>query len=204
MFHTSYFQVWISRHEEEVVINQLLSYFLVHASQSIVVSSKIACEFCESSLHEIFNSNTLVLGDSRGQTESLDGSSDTDSDRVNGDLRCYVSLDVFNVHVGNVFEASGETMVFANKRVKYISKVKVGIFVTSIDTAVLVIEFYCDSDSLSQSESRGLCDNAGKLVPFFFGDMLGNQRVLGFDFWEFSHCFVLFVLGRTILLKAER
>merc|ERR1719499_1535386 len=85
-FHTSYLQVWISRHEEEVVIYKLLSDLLVHSSQSIVVSSKIACEFCESSLHEVFNSNTLFLGDSRGQTESLDGSSDTNSDRVYWDI----------------------------------------------------------------------------------------------------------------------
>merc|ERR1711993_166645 len=161
-----------SRHEEEVVINQLLSDFLVHASQSVVVTGKIASEFWESVLHEVFNSNTLVLGDSRGQTESLDGSSNTNSDRVNWDIRANVSLDFFNVHVGNMFEASGETMVFADEWVKDISKVKVGVFVTSIDTAMLVVEFNCDSDSLCQSESRGLCDDSGKFVPFLFGDVL--------------------------------
>ena len=40
-FHTSYLQVWISRHEEEVIIDQLLSDLLVHASQWVVVSGKI-------------------------------------------------------------------------------------------------------------------------------------------------------------------
>ena len=39
--HTSYLQVWISRHEEEVIIDQLLSDLLVHASQWIVFTSKI-------------------------------------------------------------------------------------------------------------------------------------------------------------------
>ena len=39
--HTSYLQVWISRHEEEVIIDQLLSDLLVHASQWVVVSGKI-------------------------------------------------------------------------------------------------------------------------------------------------------------------
>merc|ERR1712088_1250642 len=175
-----------------------------HASPSVVVTGKIASEFWESVLHEVFNSNTLVLGDSRGQTESLDGSSNTNSDRVNWDIRANVSLDFFNVHVGNMFEASGKTMVFADEWVKDISKVKVGVFVTSIDTTMLVIEFYCNSDGLCQSESRGLCDDSGKFVPFLFGDVLGDQGVLRFDFWEFCHCFVLFVLGRTILLKAER
>ena len=39
--HTSYLQVWISRHEEEVIIDQLLSDLLVHASQWVVVTGKI-------------------------------------------------------------------------------------------------------------------------------------------------------------------
>ena len=39
--HTSYLQVGISRHEEEVIIDQLLSDLLVHASQWVVVSGKI-------------------------------------------------------------------------------------------------------------------------------------------------------------------
>ena len=77
--HTSYLQVWISRHEEEVIIDQLLSDLLVHASQWVVVSGKITSELSESSLHEVFNSNTLVLGDSGGETESLDRSSNTNS-----------------------------------------------------------------------------------------------------------------------------
>ena len=40
-FHTSYLQVWISRHEKEVIIDQLLSDLLVHASQWVVFTSKI-------------------------------------------------------------------------------------------------------------------------------------------------------------------
>ena len=39
--HTSYLQVWISRHEKEVIIDQLLSDLLVHASQWVVFTSKI-------------------------------------------------------------------------------------------------------------------------------------------------------------------
>merc|ERR1712241_97079 len=96
-FHTSYLQVWISRHEEEVVIDQLLSDSFIHSSQWIVVSSKITSELSESSLHEVFNSNTLVLGDSGGETESLDRSSNTNSDRVNWDIIGNVSLDLVDI-----------------------------------------------------------------------------------------------------------
>merc|ERR1712045_548559 len=158
--HTSYLQVWITRHEEEVIINQLLSDSLVHSSQGIVVAREITSEFCKSSNHEFFHVNTLLLGDSRGQTESLDGSSNTNSDGVNWDIIGNVSLDFVDVHVGNMFESSGETVVFADEWVKYISKVNVRIFITGVDTAMLVVEFNSDGNSLSQSESRGLGDNA--------------------------------------------
>merc|ERR1711881_404078 len=158
--HTSYLQVWITRHEKEVIINQLLSDSLIHSSQGIVVAREITSEFCESSNHEFFHVNTLLLGDSRGQTESLDGSSNTNSDGVNWDIIGNVSLDFVDVHVGNMFESSGETVVFADEWVKDFSKVNVRIFITGVDTAMLVVEFNSDGNSLGQSESRGLCDNA--------------------------------------------
>merc|ERR1712018_587088 len=158
--HTSYLQVWITGHEEEVIINQLLSDSLIHSSQWIVVASKITGELCESSNHELFHVNTLLLGDSRGQTESLDGSSNTNSDRVYWDIIGNVSLDFVDVHVGNMFESSGETVVFADEWVKDIGKVNVRIFITSVDTTMLVVEFNSDGNSLGQCESRGLGDNA--------------------------------------------
>merc|ERR1712212_1402987 len=154
-FHTGYLQVWISRHEEEVVINQLLSDTFIHSSQWVVVSSKITRELSESSTHEFFNSNTLVLGDSGGETESLDRSSNTNSDRVYWDI---------------------------------IGKVDVGVFISSIHPAMLVVEFNSAGNSLGQSESRGLGNNSGEFVPFFLGDVLSNQGVLGLDIWEFCHC----------------
>jgi hypothetical protein len=40
--HTSNLQIWVSRHEEEVVINKLLANLLIHASQRVIVASKIA------------------------------------------------------------------------------------------------------------------------------------------------------------------
>ena len=49
----------------------------------------LTSEFCESSNHEFFHVNTLLLGDSRGQTESLDGSSNTNSDVKNTFLKYY-------------------------------------------------------------------------------------------------------------------
>jgi hypothetical protein len=185
--HTSDLQVWIARHEEEVVIDELLTDLLVHASQWVVVASKVISELAEGVLHEVLNTNTLFLGDARGQTESLDGAADTDSDRVDWDLRVDVSLDLGGIHVRGVLEVSWESMVLADEGIEDLSEVGVGVLVTSIDTAMLVVELNSASDSLGQGELGSLGDDSGELVPLLLGDVLSNQRVLGLDVWEFCH-----------------
>ena len=69
----------LTRHEEEMVINKLLTDSLFHASQRVVVTSQISFQLSEGILHESLNINTLLLGDSGGKTESLDGTTNTDS-----------------------------------------------------------------------------------------------------------------------------
>ena len=59
---------------------------------SIIKFIFLTSEFWESVLHEAFNSNTLILGDSRRQTESLDGSSDTNSKREKDFIRFHIAL----------------------------------------------------------------------------------------------------------------
>jgi len=100
--HTGHLQVGVTGHEEEMVIDQLLADLLVHAGQAVVVASQVAFELGESVLHQVLNTDTLLLGDSGGKTESLDGAADTDSDRVDWDLGVDVSLDLADVHVGGV------------------------------------------------------------------------------------------------------
>ena len=69
----------LTRDEEEMVINKLLADTLFHTSQGIVATGQISFQLSESILHEGLNINTLLLGDSGGKTESLDGTSNTDS-----------------------------------------------------------------------------------------------------------------------------
>jgi len=64
-FHTSNSQVSITRHKEEVVINQLLTNRFLHASKRIVLASKVTWEVLNSILHQVLNTNTLFFGDSR-------------------------------------------------------------------------------------------------------------------------------------------
>ena len=106
---------------------------------------------------------------------------------VNWDIWFNIGSDFGGVHVRGVLEISTKTMVFADEGVENISEVNVRIFVTSIDTAMLVIEFNGASNSLGQGEARGLGDVITQFSPFFGGDVLGSQRVGGLDFGEWCH-----------------
>jgi len=188
--HTGNLQVGITRHEEEMVIDQLLADLLVHASQSVVVASQITAELGEGTLHQVLNTNTLLLGDARGQTESLDGATNTDSDRVDWDFWVDVANNLVDIHVRDVLEVGGETVVLADEGIEDILEVDVGVLVTGVDAAVLVVELDSASNGLGQGEARGLGDVGAQLVPLFLGHVLGNQAVGRLDVGEFGH-FVL-------------
>merc|ERR1719150_175575 len=70
--HTGNLQVPVARDEEEVVVNKLLTDLLVHSDQGVVVTSKIGGEVLDSIDHQLLNPNTLLPGDSRGQTKAID------------------------------------------------------------------------------------------------------------------------------------
>ena len=55
-----------------MVVDELLADLLVHASQRVVVSGKVRGEVLDSVDHQLLNSNTLVLGDSRGKAKAID------------------------------------------------------------------------------------------------------------------------------------
>ena len=103
---------------------------------------------------------------------------------MNGHIGLDVASDLGGVHVRDMLEVSRETMVLADEGVEDLCEVNVGIFVTSVDAAMLVVELDSTSDGLGQSELGGLADNASELVPLFLGDVLGNQGVLGLDLGE--------------------
>merc|ERR1712142_759286 len=192
--HASDLQVGVTGHEEEMVIDQLLAHLLVHASQAVVVASQVTSELGEGILHQVLDSDTLFLGDSGGQTESLDGAADTDSDGVDWDLGVDVSVDLADVHVRGVGEVGWETVVLADQRVEDIGEVDVGVLVTGVDAAVLVVELDGASNGLAQGEAGSLGDDATELVPFLLGHVLSDQAVGGLDVGEFwSGHFCLFV-----------
>jgi len=184
--HTSDLQVGVTRHEEEVVVDELLAGRLVHAGQGVVGAGEVTLQLGEGVLHESLNVDTLLLGDSGGKTESLDGTADTDPSRVNGHIGFDVSGDLGGVHVGGVLEVSRESMVLADEGVEDLSEVGVGVLITSVDAAVLVVELDGAGDGLGQGELGGLGDDASELVPLLLGHVLGDEGVLGLDVGEWS------------------
>ena len=70
--HTSDSQVAVTGHEEEVVIDKLLTYPLIHASEWVVGTSQVTIQPLQSGGDQLLNSNTLLLGDSGRKTKSLD------------------------------------------------------------------------------------------------------------------------------------
>merc|ERR1712107_669830 len=126
-----------SPHEKEVVVDKLLSYFLVHTSERIVTSCEVIFKVGESLLHEVLNSNPLFLGDTRGKAESIDGTTNPDPAGVHRSGGVNVALDLVDVHVAGVGRISADAMVLLDQGVENFGKVLVGVPVSSVDSTML-------------------------------------------------------------------
>jgi hypothetical protein len=98
-FHTGNLEVAISGNKEEMIINELLADLLIHASQGVVGTGKISGKISKGLLHQSFNTDTLFLGDSGRESETINGATDANSARVNGNIAVNVSLDFGRIHV---------------------------------------------------------------------------------------------------------
>merc|ERR1719490_606149 len=186
MLHAGNGQVPVSGDKEEVVVNELLADLLVHASQRVVFSGKVSGEALHCVLHQVLNSDTLVLGDSGGKAKAINGTANTDSARVDRDILIDVALNLADIHVRGVLGRWADSVVLADQRVKDGGKVLVGVPVSGVDTAVLVVELNGASDGLDEGESGSLGLDSLELLPLVLGDVLGNERVLGLDGGEGS------------------
>jgi len=184
--HTSNSQVAVSRDEEEVVINQLLADSLIHASERIVLASEVAGQLGQSGGHHLLDVNSLLLGDSGGKTESINITSDTNTGGVDWDSGLDVADDLLGVHVGGVLGIGGDTVVVLDDGIEDLGEVLVGVPITSVDTAVLVVELDGTGAGLGDGEAAGLGLDVLDLVPSLLGHVLGHQGVGGLDDGEFS------------------
>jgi len=175
--HTSNSQVSVSRDEQEMVIDQLLANIFLHASEGVVFTSKVSREILNGALHQLLNSNTLFLGDSGGEAESINGASDTDAAGVNWDIAGNISSDLGDIHVRGVSGRRQNSVVLLDQGVEHNGKVLVGVPVASIHTAVLVVKFNSASNSLVEGESGGLGLDILEFVPLLTCHVFGDQGV---------------------------
>jgi len=182
--HTSSDQVFVARDKEEVVINQLLSVFLGHAQEREVFSGQLTRELAKCTLHQSLDSQPLLLGDSRGQAESVNAATNTDPGGVDWGLGVNVALDLADVHVRSVAEALGQAVVLDNDGVEDILEHVIGVLVTGVDAAVLVVELNSAGNGLAKSETSGWRLQTSQFGPFGFCDVFGNQAVCGPDVGE--------------------
>ena len=169
-----------------MVIDQLLPDTLVHAGEGVVGAGQIAGQLGQGRGHQLLDGNALVLGDAGGQTESVNVATNTDAGGVDGHLGADVADDLGGVHVGGVPGVGGDAMVFLDQRIEDDGKVLVGVPVSGIDAAVLVVELNSAGNGLGEGEAAGLGLNVLQLVPFVLGDVLCHEGVGGLDIGELS------------------
>ena len=84
---------------------------------------------------------------------------------MNRNIGSNVALDLGSIHVGGMLGVRRDSVVFLNDRIEHRSKVLVGIPVSSVDSAVLVVELNSTGNSLDQSEARGLGLDSLQFLP---------------------------------------
>ena len=184
--HTSNSQVAVSGDEEEVVIHKLLPDGLVHASEGVVGASEVTSQVLQGRGEGLLEVNSLLLGDSRRQTESINIATNTDTSGVDGDISANIALDLLSVHVGGVLGISGDAVVLLDDGIEDLGEVLVGVPVSGVDAAVLVVELNGASAGLGDGEAAGLGLDVLDLVPSLLSHVLGDQGVGGLDDREFS------------------
>ena len=137
-----------------MVIDQLLSNGLVHASEGIVGAGEISLELGEGVDHQLLLLQTLLLGDAGGETEALNAATNTDADRLDWDVVIDVAVDFLDVHVASVLGVSADSMVLLDEGIEDLGKILVRVLVSSVDTAVLVVKLDRTGDGLGEGEPR--------------------------------------------------
>ena len=179
-------EVAVTGDEQEVVVDQLLADLLIHASQGVVGSGEVTGQLGEGALQQALNTQPLLLGDARGQTEAINGTSNPDTGGVDGHLGVDVALDLLDVHVGGVLGVSRDAMVLLDEGVEDLGEVLVAIPVSGVDAAVLVVELDGALAARLEGAAGGLGGDVLQFVPLLLGHVLGDQGVGGQDGGEFA------------------
>ena len=161
--HAGHLEVGVSRHEEEVVIDQLLPDLLTHAGEGEVGAGQVSLQVGKSLLHQVLHINPLLLCDSGGKTKAVDVPADPDPGGVDGGGGVNGALDLAGVHVACV--VGGDAMELLDQRIKHVREDLVRISVSGVDTAMLVVKLHGTGDGLGECEPKGSGLGPAELLP---------------------------------------
>jgi len=153
--HSCNLEIPVPRNKQEVIVHQLLSNTLVHPCQRIVGASQITGQVRECFLHQSFNIFPLQLSDARRESKTINGTSDSDTHRVDRNIRCNISKNLGGIHVWGVHCWWLDSMVLLNDWVEHLCKILVWVPVPGVNTTMLVWEVNRHLYSLPNSEPRG-------------------------------------------------
>merc|ERR1719430_259979 len=185
--HPSNLQIRVTRHEQKMIIHQLLPHFLVHPSEREVGTCKVILQVSEGLFHQVLHPKPLLPGNSRRQTKPINRSTNSDTSVVNWCLGVDVPLDLIHIHVTRVHRLGGDAMVLLDEGIKHLSKVLVRVPITGINTTMLVVKLYCTGNSFTERKTRGCSFHFAELLPNRLGDILGHERAFGLDIREVRH-----------------
>lgn len=173
------FEETISLLEEEVVSNQLLLSFSIHAIEGVELASKVTFKGV-ASLHDLIHDIvTLLVGDTRAKRVISKVAAHTDACRV--DESCFFlrerwAVQFISVHVRDVFVAGLVTMVLLNDLIKELAEDSIGVLRASVaaDTRVNVLSAREDT-SLERNTILITLVMVG--LPDVFCEVLAHERL---------------------------
>ena len=179
-------EVAVSGDEEEVVIHELLADGLLHAGEGVVLAGQVPGQVGQRLGEHRLDVDPLLLGDAGGQPVAVHVAAHADAGGVDGHAGLDVAHDLVGVHVGGVLGVGGDAVVLLDDGIEDLREVLVGVPVSGVDAAVLVVELDGAGGGLGEGEAAGLGLDVLDLVPPLLGDVLGHQGVGGLDDGELS------------------
>ena len=128
----------------------------LHSKEREVISLQVIGQLAKSRNHQLLNIQPLIPGDSGGETESINGPADTDPGGFDWGIGVDVTLDLGNFHVRLVSKVRLESVVLQDDGLKDVLEVLVGVSISSIDTAMLVVKVHSAGNGLLEGKEFGL------------------------------------------------
>ncbi len=179
-------KLWMLRPTRMLHVSKEKAKLITKVAKNAAASIKLFVAVFSSCNVFIFHTVGVIFFNAVRETTTLFFCYFFSPDGVDGDVGVDVSLQLGGVHVGDVLEVGGEAVVLADEGVEDVGKVDVGVLVSGVDAAVLVVELNGAGAGLGQGEAGGLGDDVLHLVPLLLGDVLGHKAVLGLDVGELS------------------